>query len=114
MSKKRQKYTGLYTRLYLQVFVVGARQTLERHHESCTLEYKNTKRGIGFENQHRQVSLAPETIDTEVQTHCPDTATARRAILYCIYHIAKKHSHKITNRRQDDDGIQPIIKVKAG
>lgn len=54
------------------------------------------------------------TIDTEVQTHCPDTATARRAILYCIYHIAKKHSHKITNRRQDDDGIQPIIKVKAG
>lgn len=62
MSKKRQKYTRLYTRLYLQVFVVGARQTLESHHESCTLEYKNTKRGIGFENQHRHVSLAPTTI----------------------------------------------------
>lgn len=62
MSKKRQKYTRLYTHLYLQVFVVGARQPLESHHESCTLEYKNTKLGIGVEKQNRQVSLAPTTI----------------------------------------------------
>lgn len=37
-----------YTHLYLQVFVVGARQTLESHHESCTLKYKNAKSRLGL------------------------------------------------------------------
>lgn len=101
MSKKRQKYAHLYTRLYLQVFVVGARQTLESHHESCTLQYKNTKRGIGFENQHQQVSLAPTTIFhyilqplTQRFKHTAQTLPQLEELY--IYHIAKKH-------RQDDD-----------
>lgn len=37
-----------YPRSYLQVFVVGAGQTLESHHESCTLTQKNTKSMLGL------------------------------------------------------------------
>lgn len=90
---KRQKYTGLYTRLYLQVFVVGARQTFESHHESCTLEYKNTKHGIGFERQPRQVSLAPTTIFhyilqllTQKLIHTAQTLPQQEE-LYCTVYI---------------------------
>lgn len=36
------------THLYLQVFVVGAGQTLESHHESCTLKYRNTNSRLGL------------------------------------------------------------------
>lgn len=39
-----------YTRLYLQVFVVGAGQALESHHESCTLKYKNAKSRSGLKS----------------------------------------------------------------
>lgn len=43
-----------YPHLYLQVFVVGAGQTLESHHESCTLKHQNTKFRLGWTNIHRE------------------------------------------------------------